>query len=143
MVKGVMPIHAAPSKVSMTRGSGISGRRDSTGRDQCRKRSVPQCWYMIGQPDGRARTARRSASSIISSSIVFDSLFISVLVQASIICADFLGRPEYFADVVSTILPLPTRCRLSLVQPAAHFGPFLPFRYLIVVCKELEYRKVP
>src|SRR4028118_2215089 len=62
MVKGVMPIHAAPSKVSITRGSGISGRSDSAERGQCRKSSWPQCWYMMGQPGGRARTARRRAA---------------------------------------------------------------------------------
>src|SRR3954454_5226528 len=74
---------------------------------------------MIGQPGGRARTARRSASSIISRSIVFDSLFTSTIVQASVIFApSFLRVPEYFANVVWMILPLLTRYRISLVQRA-------------------------
>ncbi len=52
MVKGVMPIQAAPPQVSITRGSGISERRGSAGRDQCRKRSLPQFRHMIGPPGG-------------------------------------------------------------------------------------------
>src|SRR3712207_5172374 len=50
----------------MTNGSGISGRSDSAGMGQCINSSLPQDWYMIGQPGGRVRTDRRSTSSIHS-----------------------------------------------------------------------------
>jgi len=63
MVKGVMPTHAAPSKASMVKGSGISGRSVSAGAGQCRNSSLPQVWYMIGHPGGRARIDKRSMSS--------------------------------------------------------------------------------
>src|SRR5918997_551711 len=64
MVNGVMPTHARPSWVSTTRGSGISGRSSSAGTGQCINRSEPQFWCMIGDPDGRVLTERRSTPSI-------------------------------------------------------------------------------
>ena len=74
VVKGVMPTHATPSKVSMARGSGIKGRSERAGTGQCIKSSPPQDWYMIGRPGGRARTERRSTSAIGSLSIFSNSL---------------------------------------------------------------------
>jgi hypothetical protein len=69
MVKGVTPTHATPSKVSMTRGSGIRGRNACAGTGQCMKSSFPQVWYMICRPGGRERTDRRSSSLIGSLSM--------------------------------------------------------------------------
>mgnify|MGYP003295943056 CR=1 FL=1 len=59
--------------MSTTRGSGISGRSRSAGTGQCINRSEPQCWCMIGKPDGRVLTERRSTPSIGSRLTLSDS----------------------------------------------------------------------
>src|SRR5215208_130633 len=60
MVKGVTPIHAVPSQVSIWRRSGIRGRSRSAGIGQCRNSSLSQVWYIRGVPGGRERMERRS-----------------------------------------------------------------------------------
>ena len=59
--------------MSTTRGSGISGHSRSAGTGQCINRSEPQFWYMIGKPDGRVLTERRSTPSIGSRLTLSDS----------------------------------------------------------------------
>src|ERR687896_689756 len=60
IVKGVMPIHALPSKVSMLKRLGMRGRSNSTEIGQCRNSNLSQYWYMMGHPGGRVRMERRS-----------------------------------------------------------------------------------
>jgi hypothetical protein len=63
IAKGVTPIHALPPKVSIIKGSGISGRSASTGNCQCINNNLPHDWYITGKVVGRSRIDKRSVIS--------------------------------------------------------------------------------
>jgi hypothetical protein len=69
--------------VSTTKGSGISGRSKSAGTGQCINRSEPQCWCMIGKPDGRVLTERRSTPLIGSRLTLSDSALVGGRAQVA------------------------------------------------------------